>query len=131
MAGDNGNTLPSVIEGLSLPALVPDPSGYYETEQIVNAKQIIGQLYDIMRQRGRNSNLAASVRAGEMLLRLMGVDSSRVGGLVTDAMTAMMIVNNTQINTTAGDGERHVDRLTEELIAVVRAGNNGHGGRKE
>ena len=91
-----------------------------------HAEDIVQQLVDMLGYRGRGSNLAASIRAGEMLLGLIGINTQG------DSQTAGSGPGGTIINTSGptqvvqGEGETGPDKLTQELIDIVRKGNNGH-----
>ena len=96
------------------------------------SSEIVDELMAILRYRDRGVNLAASVRAGEMLLAVLGIglggEGAKAGG-----SPAGMVVNQhgsgpVQVN---AEGQGGPDRLTQELIDIVKAGNRASGnGRK-
>ena len=91
------------------------------------SNEIVDELMAILRWRGRGVSLPASIEAGKMLLAIMGV---RVGsGTEATGSPASTIINHTgsgpmQVVSKSATGP---DRLTQELIDIVRAGNNGSG----
>ena len=92
------------------------------------SSEIVDELMAILRYRDRGINLAASVKAAELLLVLAGIQ--RGGGSESaGGSPAGMVVNQhgsgpVQVN---AEGQGGPDKLTQELIDIVRAGNRASG----
>jgi len=89
----------------------------------VRSTELVDELFNILKYRARGCNLGASVRAGELLLGLVGFSPDK------DTQAPGVHLHGSgpvQVNTNKGGP----DRLTQELIDIVRKGNNGGGEKK-
>ena len=94
---------------------------------LAQGPEFVKELMGIVKYRGRGSNLATSLEAVKILFGMIGIntqgDSQKAGcGTIINSSGPMQVVGKSQ----AGP-----DRLTQELIDIVRAGNRASGnGRK-
>jgi len=94
---------------------------------VARSEEIVSELFEILKFRGRSCHVPASVHAGEILLGLVGIrpvvtseGTAGAGGInITHTGDGPLQVNN--------DTQTGPDRLTQELIDIVRKGNNGKG----
>ena len=95
---------------------------------LAQGPELVKELMKIVKYRGRGSNLAASIRAGEMLFGLIGINTGG-NSQTAGSIPAGMIINNNGEGPlqVVGKSATGTDRLTQELIDIVRKGNNGKG----
>ncbi len=94
---------------------------------VAQGPELVKELMKIVQYRGRGGNLATSLEAGKLLLGLLGINT---GG---DRQTAgsATIINSSGPMQVVGKSETGPDRLTQELIDIVRKGNSASGNGRQ
>lgn len=86
--------------------------------------ELVDELFEIVKFRQRGCAIGASLDAAKLLLALVGVCPAGLADTAQQAPGGIHLYGDGSVQINKGDGP---DKLTQELIDIVRKGNNGKG----